>query len=97
MEPDDSVLVDDSDFKKESDQHLSLQGSLNPPVLLLGNVDSTDSDSDESSEDHSPRFSHTGKWLIFFLSFNIFSFRACLHPNGKNAFVNARLIQAICN
>lgn len=32
-----------------------------PPKLLMG--DSTDSDSDESSEDHSPRFTSTGKQL----------------------------------
>ena len=32
-----------------------------PPKLLMG--DSTDSDSDESSQDHSPRFTPTGKQI----------------------------------
>lgn len=66
------IVFESGDLSKATEQIALLAGDTRPelaplivPKLELGNVvDSTDSDSDESSQDHSPRLSETGKLLI---------------------------------
>lgn len=53
---------------KEHDTKLLQTLACLPPLLKFAsrNYDSTDSDSDESSEDHSPRLTQAGKNSIIF-------------------------------